>query len=205
MEVRILSRAPIKNMKRKIILASTSARRKELLSDTGLKFETVSGNYKEDMTLPLSPPELAKFLSRGKAESVMVKYRNAIIISADTFVSFKGKIIGKPYTVKKATETLGKLSNQTHSIFTGFTIIDTKNSKTISKAVETKVSFRKLSPEMIKSYIKNKNPLEYAGAYTLRDVEYKFIKKIEGDPLNVIGLPVEELMKELKKFGVEAS
>ena len=191
-------------MERKIILASASPKRKELLAKTGLKFEVASSDYEEDMTLPLPPDKLAKFLSKGKALSVVPKYKNAIIISADTFVSFRGKVIGKPHTKEKAFEMLSELSGRTHSVFTGFTIINTKNKKIISNAVETKVTFKKLSPEMINEYIKNGKPLKYAGAFTLRDIEARgFVKKIEGDENNVIGLPVQSVLKELKKFGVK--
>ena len=128
-------------MIRRIILASTSPKRKELLAQTGLKFEVVSSDYEEDMTLPLPPLELAKFLSKGKALSVAGKYKNAIIISADTFVSFRGKVIGKPHTKKKAFETLKNFSGKTHSVFTGFTIIDTRSKKISSKVVEVKMTF----------------------------------------------------------------
>ncbi len=190
-------------MKRKIILASTSPKRKELLLKTGLKFEVASSDYEEDMTLKLIPAELAKFLSKGKAEAVANKYRDAIILAADTFICFEGEIIGKPHTEDRAYISLRKLSGQTHSVFTGYTIIDTKNQKTISKAIETKITFKKLSDELIWHYVKNGNPLKYAGAYTLGDVTDIFLEKIEGDYGNVIGLPVTDVLVSLKEFGVE--
>ncbi len=204
MGVRVSPRAQNKKMQRKIILASTSPKRKELLLQTGLKFEVVSSDYEEDMTLPLPPDELVRFLSKGKGELVALKYKDAIVISADTILYFKGKIFGKPHTKKKAFEMLSELSGHTPSAFTGFTIIDTKNKKIISKAVETKVTFEKLSSKMINEYIKNGKPLKYAGAFTLRDVEVRgFIKKIEGSADNVIGLPIQSVLKELRKFGIK--
>ncbi len=184
---------------RKIILASTSPRRKELLEKEGLEVEVFPSSYEEDMTLPLTPGELAEFLSKGKALSVMKNFDDAIIISADTFVSFKGKIIGKPYTEDNAKITLQTLSGNTHSVFTGFTIIDTNDNKIISKVIETKVTFKNLTDEMIDEYIKNGNPLRYAGSYTLYDVIDTFIDRVEGDPLNVIGLPVEDVIETLKE------
>ena len=183
---------------KKIILASTSPRRRELLEKAGLVFEIVPSDYEEDMTLNLIPAELAKFLSRGKAEAVAKNFSDALIISADTFVFIDNKILGKPHTEEKAKITLKTLSGRTHSVFTGFTIIDTKENKIISKAVETKVTFKELSDEMIDQYIKNGNPLQYAGSYTLRDIESKFIEKIEGDSNNIIGLPVDVVMETLK-------
>ncbi|MFA5773065.1 MAG: nucleoside triphosphate pyrophosphatase [Candidatus Paceibacterota bacterium] len=187
---------------KKIILASTSSHRKELLENAGLIFEVASSDYEEDMTLDLMPDELAKFLSRGKAESVAKNFEDAIIISADTFVSFQNKVIGKPHTEEKAKITLRTLSGNTHSVFTGFTIIDTKKEKSISKVVETKVTFKELSDEMIDDYIKNGNPLKYAGSYTLNDIADKFIERIEGDSSNIIGLPVDTVMETLKEFGI---
>lgn len=188
---------------KKIILASTSPHRKELLEETGLVFEVIPSDYEEDMTLDLMPDELAKFLSKGKAESVAKNFEDAIIISADTFVSFQNKVIGKPHTEENAKITLRTLSGNTHSVFTGFTIIDTKKDKSISKVVETKVTFKELSDKIIDDYIKNGNPLEYAGSYTLGDIMDEFIEKIEGDSSNIIGLPVDTVMKTLKEFDID--
>lgn len=187
---------------RKIILASTSPRRKELLEKTGLVFEVIPSDYEEDMTLDFSPEELAKFLSRGKAESVAQKFPDAIIISADTFVALENKILGKPHTEENSREMLKTLSGKGHSVLTGFTILDTKNKKIISKAIETRVFFKELSDRMIENYIKTGNPLKYAGSYTLPDIIDIFIEKVEGDHNNVIGLPVDEVMKTLKGFEV---
>jgi septum formation protein len=188
---------------RKIILASTSPHRKEMLEKAGLIFDVVPSDYEEDMTLDLEPGELAKFLSKGKAETVAKDFEDAIIISADTFVSFENKIIGKPHTIEKAYETLRTLSGKTHSVFTGFTIIDTREKKMISKAVETKVSFKELSNKMINDYILNGNPLRYAGSYTLNEIADKFIEKIEGDRLSIIGLPINTVMETLKEFNID--
>lgn len=187
---------------RKIILASASIGRKKLLEEAGLVFEVFPSNYEEDMTLQLIPSELAKFLSKGKAEDVAKNFSDAIIISADTFVSFENKIIGKPNTEEDARKILKMLSNKQHSVFTGFTILDTKNNKMITKVVETKVFFKELSDEVINNYIKDEQVLKYAGAYTCRDVivSNKFIEKIEYDPSNVEGLPVSEVIETLKEF-----
>lgn len=187
---------------KKIILASTSPERKKLLEKAGLIFEVVPSDYEEDMTLDMPPKDLVKFLSKGKGEAVIGKVGDAIIISADTFVLFNNTIIGKPHTEEKAFITLRTLSGETHSVFTGFTVIDTKSGNLISMAVETKVTFKELSDEMINEYIKNGNPLNFAGSYTLTDVNDKFVEKIEGDHNNVIGLPVDEVMKTLKEFDI---
>lgn len=188
---------------KKIILASTSPERKKLLEKAGLIFEVVPSDYEEDMTLDMSPEDLVKFLSKGKGEAVVGKVGDAIIISADTVVLFNNIIIGKPHTEERAFATLRTLSGETHSVFTGFTLIDTKSGNFISKVVETKVTFKELSDEMINEYIENGKPFNYAGSYTLGDIFDKFIETIEGDYNNILGLPVDEVMETLKEFDID--
>src|ERR1035437_1341675 len=137
---------------RKIILASSSPRRKEILSKTGLKFLVDVGDYEEDMTLNMKPMELVKVLSRGKAESVARRHKNAIIIGADTFIAYKNKIMGKPHTPEKARVMLKMLSGKAHSVITGFTIVDTKTNKRISRAFESRVYFKKMTLREINAY-----------------------------------------------------
>jgi septum formation protein len=187
---------------RKIILASTSLHRKKLLEQTGLIFEIVPSNYQEDMTLEMHPKELAMFLSQGKGQDVANRIEDGIIISADTFVLFNDQLIGKPHTKEKAFTTLRTLSGETHTVLTGFTIIDTRENKKISKVVETKASFKELSDEMIYNYIKEGNPLNYAGSHTLSDIFDSFIEKIEGDHNNILGLPVDDVLATLQEFEV---
>ena len=123
---------------KEIILASASPRRKELLALTGLQFKIDPDEYKENMNLKLIPHELARFLSLEKAKSVAGKYRDAIIIAADTFVVIGGKILGKPHSQYEAKRMLGLLEGRTHSVITGFTIIDTGTGKKLSRSVETR-------------------------------------------------------------------
>jgi septum formation protein len=188
-------------MERKIILASTSPRRKELLAEAGIEFEAVASDYEEDMTLPLPTAELVKHLSRGKAQAVANKYPEAIIIGADTIVVYERKMIGKPHTAEKARETLTMLNGMQHSIITGFTIIDTKIGKSISEAVETKVYFKKMSDAEIDAYIATGEPLDKAGAYGIQARGKMLVDHIEGDFNNVVGLPVTEICKKLREFG----
>ena len=187
---------------RKIILASASPRRKEILKITGLNFAVCTSDYEEEINLPLRPRELARFLSRKKAEVVAHKYKNAVIIAADTFIVFKNRLLGKPRTDKEAEKMLGMLNGKMHSVITGFTIIDTANNKILSRSVETKVYFKKLGVEEISAYVSSKEPLNKAGAYAIQGLGAVFIKKIDGDFFNVMGLPLCALTESLKKFGV---
>jgi septum formation protein len=193
----------MKKTRRKIILASSSPRRKELLAKTGLKFVVDPSDYEEDMSLKMKPIEIAKVLSRGKAESVAKRHENAVVIGADTFIAYKGELLGKPHTPGKATAMLKKLSGKAHSVITGFTIIDTKTGKTVSRAVESKVYFKKMTPREIAAYVKTGEPLERAAGYAIQEIGSIFIRRIEGDFFGIMGLPVYELVQELKRFGID--
>jgi len=188
---------------RTIILASASPRRKELLELTGLQFKIDPADHKEDMNLPISPHELARFLSLEKARSVAGKYDDAIIIAADTFVVMKEKILGKPHTTEEASRMLMLLNGSTHSVITGFTIIDTDTGKSLSRSVETRVTFKKLTMKETDAYVKTKEPLDKAGAYAIQGLGSVFVKRIEGDHFNVIGLPLCALVESLKEFGIQ--
>lgn len=188
---------------RKLILASGSPRRKELLEKAGLQFEIVKSDYEEDMTLDLPPHELVEHLSLGKALDVAKKFNDAVVISADTIVVLDGEILGKPHTPENATEMLKKLNGKKHSVFTGFTIIDIENNKTVTRSVETFVFFKNNAEAEIDAYVETGEPLDKAGAYAIQGLGGRLIERIEGSLSNVIGLPVEELMGKLKELGIE--
>jgi septum formation protein len=187
---------------KRIILASASPRRKELLALTGLKFQLDTSGYEEEMDSALNPHKLAKFLSREKAKAVASKYKNSVIIAADTFIFFKDNILGKPRTEKEARRMLTLLNGKTHSVITGFTIIDTGNNRRLSKSVVTKVYFKRLTRKEIDAYVKSKEPLDKAGAYAIQGLGSVIVRKIEGDYFNVIGLPLSALTESLKRFGI---
>lgn len=185
-----------------IILASASPRRREILEKTGLKFRVFAGNYEEDMSIPLPPHKLARFLSEQKAKAVSERFRNAIIIAADTFIVFRGSILGKPHTEEEARKMLKTLNGKAHSVITGFTILDSETGKSLSVSASTKVYFRKLKASEICSYVASGEPLDKAGAYGIQGLGAVMIKKIEGDFFNVMGLPLSALTVALRKFGI---
>ncbi len=189
---------------RQIILASSSPRRKEILALTGLKFKTAPGPYREEKNLKLPPRQLAKYFSLNKAISVVKqeRYRKALVIGADTIVVVGKEILGKPGSIKEARKMLRKISGRVHSVITAFTIIDKANNKVVTKSVETKVYVKRLSRKEIGNYVESKEPLDKAGAYAIQGRGSLFIKKIDGDYLNVVGLPLFSLVEELKKLGV---
>lgn len=186
---------------KKIILASTSPQRKELLSKLNIPFMIVAPKYEEDMTLNLPPIELAKTLSYGKAKSITDNYPDAIIISADSFVIFNNQPMGKPKSKQQAKEMLKQLSGKKHIIITGLTVIDTTRNIIISESNESTVYFRQLTNSEIDKYIKTKEPLDKAGAYAIQGLGSIFIEKFEGDFFGAVGLPLKrlcEILSELK-------
>jgi len=187
---------------RTIILASASPRRKEILEKTGLKFRIDESDYEEKINSRLKPHDLARFLSCEKAGHVARRHRNALIIAADTIVVLRGRLFGKPRSTDQAREMLKALSGKAHSVITGFTIMDTDSKKEMSCSVESRVFFKRMTADEIEAYIRSGEPLDKAGAYGIQGLGAVFIKRIEGDFFNVMGLPLYALTENLKKFGV---
>ena len=188
---------------KKIILASTSPRRKEILEKVNLKFEIKESFYKEDLNLKMPPKKLVEYLSLGKAKAVEKECKEGIIIAADTIVVYKQKVLGKPFTEEKAKEMLTFLSGKKHEIITGVTIINKYTDTYISFHDSTKVIMKKLNSQTIDNYIATKEPLDKAGGYALQGIGSVLIEKIEGNFFNAMGLPVNKLYEELKKMGVD--
>lgn len=186
---------------KQIILASSSPRRKALLEQAGLKFTIYPSDFEEVIDKKLTPTELAEKLSLEKAKTVYHKFPNSTVIAADTFVFCQKKILGKPKDKKNAKEMLHFLSDKSHEIITGFTIID--GEKIITKSEKTFVKMKLISDKEMDEYISTDEPFGKAGAYAIQGLAKKFIAKIEGDLSNAIGLPVNLVLQELKKLGVK--
>lgn len=187
---------------RKLILASQSPRRKEILSMVGLSFRVAKSNIDEKLNPRLGPISQAEELSMQKAQAVAKRYTDAIIIGADTIVSLGNEIFGKGETTTNSKRILSKLQGRTHSVITGFTIIDTATKKSITKSVETKVTIKKMSKKEIEWYVATKEPMDKAGAYAIQGKGSIFVERIEGDYFNVVGLPIASMTEELKKFDI---
>lgn len=186
----------------RIILASTSPRRRELLERTGVSFEVVPSSYEEDMTLPMPPTELAQCLGRGKAIVVARQYPDAVVVGCDTFVVLENQIIGKPKTAEEAENTLRILSGRPHVVMSGLAVIHEARKKESVSCVQTTVWFRSLSEKDIDDYVATGEPLGKAGSYAIQGKGGQLIEKIEGNYDNVMGLPVSTLIPILKDFGV---
>ena len=191
------------NQMKKLILASISPWRKKILTEAGVPFTVEGSGYEEDMSIPLAPRALARRLALCKAEAVAKRHKDAVVLGADTFAVFRGKLLGKPHTEKRAAEMLTMLSGKTHTLLTGFAIVDSKTGRHVSKTVGTRVTFRTLSPEEIREYVLTGEPLKAAGAYVIQGKGAKLIQRTTGDRNNIAGLPLSSVLEALGKFGVE--
>ncbi len=189
----------------KLVLASSSISRRDILSEAGYKFIIDPSNYEENMSLDMSPTELALHLSKGKADDVATRHKNSVILGVDSFAVFGNELLGKPHTNKKAKQMLTMLSGNRHSFISGFTLIDTTDNKSYSGVVESLVYFKELSAKEINQYVETENVLEVAGAYKIQGLGQNLISKIVGEANNVRGLPIKEIAKYLKLIGIEPS
>ena len=188
---------------KKIILASTSERRKELLQSTGLEFIVVASPYQEDMSRHDDPEVLVSDFSQGKARALVDTNPNAIIIGADTIVYLNGVIYGKPKDKNEALSMLASLQGKQHVVYTGYTVIDSETKKEVTKVETTEITLGPLSGSEIEAYFQKVPLLDKAGAYAIQGVGATFTESIKGEYSNVVGLPMASLRITLKEFGVE--
>jgi len=182
----------------RIILASQSPRRKELLSLLNVPFEIIPADIKEEIDPGNSLADEIEKLSFLKALAVFKENSDATVIGSDTIVTLDDIVLGKPKTHEKAKEMLELLSNNTHQVITAVSIISPSGSETFSSVSD--VTFRKLSEEEINEYAGSDEPLDKAGAYAIQGNARKFISNINGDYYAIIGLPICELSVRLKKY-----
>ncbi len=186
---------------KKIILASNSPRRKELLQGLDIAFEVkVLKGIDESYPSSLPKPQIAEFIATKKADAYKPNIKeDEIIITADTIVVCEDEIMGKPKDEEDAKRMLHKLSGCTHQVITGVCL--TTNNNLHSFSVITNVTFDKLSQEDIEYYVNTYNPLDKAGAYGIQEwIGHVGVSRIEGSYFNVVGLPVQRIYKELQKI-----
>lgn len=184
----------------RIILASASPRRKELLGLLGLEFEIIVSDVEEVVT-ESAPNRVVEELSLQKAEDVFERLEgDVLVIGADTVVSLDDCILGKPKNEAEAVEMLGKLQGNEHRVFTGVTLIGRKNGEEFRNTFSegTVVKFYPMTAEEIQWYVSTKEPMDKAGAYGIQGLGARFVECIRGDYNNVVGLPIARLYQEMK-------
>ena len=181
----------------KIILASQSPRRAEILRMIGVSFKVESSNIHEEINQKIKQNEIPINLSKAKAEKISHKYPDKIIIGADTIVVFNKKIFGKPKDKNESKKMLKALSGNSHEVVTGVTIMNEKLGVIKTFSETTKVFVQKIPTKQIEFYVNNYNTLEKAGSYGIQEWFSVWIKKINGCYYNVMGLPVSKLYRYL--------
>ncbi len=190
-------------MNKQIILASVSPRRKQIFKLLGLKFKVADSKYKEVMNQKMRHQDLVRFLALGKAKAAAKKYPRAVIVAADTVVSFKGKAIGKPKNPKQAFLMLKNFSGKAQEVITGLVVLDAASKQVITSLGTSKIYFKKLSDKDITTYVKSGEPYDKAGGYNLQGRGFALIEKIDGDFTNNLGLPMNLLYNALQKLGIK--
>lgn len=185
----------------RIVLASASVRRQELLKRLYNRFNIIVSDFDEESVIyDGNPSEYVKKLSYGKAVSVSERLEEqAIVIGADTIVVQDNEILLKPKDEKDAKRMLSKLSGNTHYVYSGITVVNTYNGKIACEAEVTEVKFSDLSENEIDNYIMTREPMDKSGAYGIQGYGGIFIEKINGCYYNVVGLPLNKLKKMLKQ------
>ena len=183
----------------KLILASQSPRRLELLQQITDQFEVVPSSVEEKLDYGLRPEENVRLLARAKAENVAKNYPECWVIGADTLVALHQEILGKPVDVSDAHRILSRLSGKEHRVMTGVCVVSPK--KTLDTAVTSNVRFKSLTDEEISNYIQTGEPMDKAGAYAIQGKGNFMIREFSGSKSNIIGLPIDELKTLLAKPG----
>lgn len=187
---------------KKLFLASKSPRRNEILKNAGFQFEIVTSNYEEELDSKVFSYEKIETLAKNKALGAINNVSGpAIIIGADTVVVYDNKILTKPKDYNDAFNTLKLLSNKTHLVVTSVCILDSETKTFAINSTTTKVEFDILSDKMIHDYITEYKPFDKAGAYGIQEMPTGYIKSVDGDLENVIGISSEAVKKTLKNIG----
>ena len=187
---------------RKIILASASPRRREIMAQAGYEFE-IMVSHKEEFYTSIEPDEIVKELALLKANDIadQIEQKNVAIVGADTVVAYAGKILGKPKTKEEAFDMIQSFQGDKHQVYTGIAVIEFDeqgNKKITNEAVKTDVYVNPMSSEEIWNYIERDSVLDKAGSYGIQSGFACHIEKIEGDYFNVVGLPISKIYEVLK-------
>ncbi len=188
---------------RRLVLASSSPRRQELLSQLGLVFEVIAPDVPEDLAGMDGPPEaIALSLARRKAMAVAPRVPDALVVAADTIVVVDREILGKPADRQEAASMLRRLAGRDHWVYTGVVVLDPASGREAQAVEATRVVMGAIAPDDLEGYLDTGEALDKAGAYAVQGRAAVFVRRIEGDYFNVVGLPLARLADLLSEFGV---
>ena len=184
-----------------LYLASQSPRRRMLLRRLRIPFRVVRSTHREIIGRDVPPSVNAMRNALGKArKATLPRSAKGIVIGADTFLYFRGRVMGKPKTLRQARQWLRALSGRHHWVYTGLCVLEIGAGRCRTNYEKTKVTFKQMSPETIARYLARVSPLDKAGGYAVQEDGGVLIARIEGSRSNVIGLPLELLRRELRVF-----
>ncbi len=186
----------------KLVLASKSPRRRELLKMLGVNFEVSDSGVSEKQKDREAPQKYVLRIAKQKAEVAAQKFPNSWILAADTAVVLEGKIIGKPRDGTEAEHILSALSGKWHTVLTGVVLAGASGRRSLARVVSSKVKFRRLAPQEMRAYVETCEPMDKAGAYGIQGKGASLVEKVSGSYTNVIGLPVKETREMLKAAGI---
>lgn len=189
-------------MGKRLVLASASPRRAELLKQVGVHPDIITSDVLEDISKEMPVGELVQALALKKAQAVADSVQEGLIIGADTVVAKENRLLGKPADFQEAVEMISSLSGSAHSVLTGVAVVGQPEGRTVTGFEETKVFFKKLSKEEIISYVKTGECMDKAGAYGIQGRGSLLVERIEGDYFNVVGLPLQLLNRMLGKWNI---
>ena len=192
-------------LKKRLVLASNSPRRIDLLKMAGYHFDIIPHTIEESIPCEISPTELASNLAFLKASDVARKVDDAIVISADTIVVHKDNIFGKPRDTRDAKRILMMLSGSEHDIITAVCIIDMPSKKKLLRIDRTSIRMMNMTEDEIEIYVRTGEPMDKAGAYAVQGEGGKFIEKMDGNFSNAVGLPLETVHEMLNNFKMNAN
>lgn len=187
----------------RVILASQSPRRRELLALIGVPHEVMPADVDESAHPGEAPVPHCERLARTKAETLAAQHGDAVVIGADTIVVIDGEILGKPRSEADAHAMLTKLSGRSHTVFTAVAVA--LNGTLVSAVESVSVTFRSLSPERIAAYVATEEPMDKAGAYGIQGYGATIVERIDGDYFAVMGLAIGRLVELLKEQGIDYS
>jgi septum formation protein len=186
----------------RIVLASGSPRRAEVLRDASLPFEVVATEVDESRLAGESPEEMVRRLAEAKARAVAGRITGAaLVVAADTVVVAEDDVLGKPASAEDARAMLERLSGRTHQVLSGLTVVRLPDGAMRTELESTQVTFAPLTPEEIAEYVALGEPMDKAGAYAIQGRGGRFVTRIEGGYFNVVGLPLARLYRMLREFG----
>src|SRR3972149_243191 len=186
----------------RIILASSSPRRKVLLEKIGLSFDICHSNIDENIKKGETPEEHCLRLAEEKAKEAAKNVKRGWIIGADTIVFIDNRILGKPSGIKEAREMLNLLKGRYHKVCTAFCLLNAVTGNKIKRVVESRVKIKNLTDKEIEDYIKTSEPFDKAGAYAVQGIGSFMVEGIEGSYTNVVGLPMAEFEEALEQAGI---